>query len=603
MLQFLQSCSKLATSSELNLIKNTRYYSTTSPLTRYRPQPAKKEHEAWENYSQVPNLLLPEDFVKFRRTLWESKSWGAEDRVLEVLQAMKRAGHPWGAGEYSDYFAAKLFLDQYQDILDMYEGDFQQKGIRMNTGSFNVVLATYLLTNQTSKAVELIEEARRKRYIPDIRDFERAIRRYLPTNKQLVGVAKKLIIEHGITNTEALNSNLMHLFREKKMYNIKELLGEYKGKLDVNSYNLLIKGYAEARMNREAITYYKEMEKNNIKPNAYICAFMLDIYAHARDVQSAEHVVRQTVLGGHTVDEVIYNQLIKVYFKSRQSRKAFMAFQEIQKSSKLKVNGVILNTMVNGLVINKEMKAADQIYQQMIQSQFKPDIITFNTMLKGYTDAGNLGSALGVIQDMFRLNQEPDVVTFTTFINSIFDTKAPNTARDMINLLNKMGVKPNIYTFNSVINGWIRKENMSEAEKTLEIMMTEHKELKPTVHTFTNLIQGYTEQMDLNKAMSTFQTLLKYGIEPDRATFNFMIVGFLNFDRLDDAYTCLERMNTMKLSPTKDTWSLMLNHCARHKNWIIGRKVVNLLDSSGFAIKHDSLSLQRAYNKVKTHCT
>ncbi|EIE83246.1 hypothetical protein RO3G_07951 [Rhizopus delemar RA 99-880] len=506
---------------------------------------------------------------------------------------MKERGMSWGTLEYNEYFIAKLFFNEYQDILDVYEGEFQQNNVHLTVGSFNVMVATFLLTDQKDKAIQLIKEAQSKWHItPDIRDFERTIRRALPTNKQLVELAKELIVEHGITDTETLNSNLMHLFREKRLDEVKQLLKEYKGhELDVNSYNLLIKGFADARMNREATGYYKEMENKKMKPNAYICTTMLDIYAHARDIQSAEEVVRQTVLGGHAVDEVIYNQLIKVYFKCRQPRKAFLAFEEIQKSKRLQVNEVILNTMVNGLVINKELKVANKIYQQMIQTKFKPDIVTFNTMLKGYADVGDLGSALEVIKDMFRLNQEPDIVTFTTFINSIFDTKTPKSAEDMMNLLYEMGVKPNIYTFNSMINGWIRVNKMSEAEKTLNMMMTDYKELKPTVHTFTNLIQGYIEQMNLNKAMKTFQTLLQHGIEPDRATFNFMIVGFLNFDRLEDAYSCLERMNRMNLSPTKDTWLLLLNYCAKNKDWLIGRKVIDLFDKSGLLCLPNELLL------------
>ncbi|KAI9250261.1 hypothetical protein BY458DRAFT_524848 [Sporodiniella umbellata] len=603
MYRFFQSCSRLATFAERFPQKSMRYYSSTGLLANYRQQLEGKGLQVWEGYDHVRNELQAEDFIKLRKTLWESRSWGVEDRVIQVLEDMKRSGHAWGIKEYSEYFVAKLFLDQYQDILDVYEGDFQQHKFEKNTGSFSVLIATYLLTNQRDKAIKLIEDAKCKgQYIPTVKDISQTLDRCLPTNKQLVNDAKKLIMEHGITESQTLNLNIMHFFKQRNIAGLKELLKEYKGKLDVSSYNLLIKGFSEAKMKRETIAYYKEMEKNKIKPNAFICAYMLDIYAYARDVPSAEHVVRQTVLGGHAADEVIYNQLIKVYFKAWQPAKAFMAFQEIQNSKTLKLNEVILNTMVNGLVINKEMKAANQIYQRMLQSEFKPDIVTFNTMLKGYTDAGDTASSLEILQDMIRLKQEPDVVTFTTFINSIFDTKTPESARHMMELLKKMRVKPNIYTFNSIISRWIKNGNIEEAERTLSIMMAEYSEIRPTVHTFTNLIQGYTERMNLRKSVETFQQLLKSGVEPDTATFNFMIVGFLNFDRLEDAYVCLEKMSAMKLWPTKDTWVILFDHCIKENDRSMSKKLMDFFDQSGFVIRHDSKSLQRAYNKVKTHC-
>ncbi|KAI7905879.1 uncharacterized protein BX663DRAFT_497978 [Cokeromyces recurvatus] len=553
-----------------------------------------------------------EDFLKFRSFLWRERSWGSKEHILQVLDDMKRLGHDWTIAEYNDYFMVKLIKAEYNDILNMYREELQkrQPPMKLTTGTFNVLLATYIMLGMEKEAIELIRNVYKQHdVIPDIRDFARTMYRCMPNNTTIVEAAKHLIFDHAFDdNTEALNANIMHLFRERSFSDIKMIYehcrsgSENQKKLDVTTYNALIKGYIDARLIRDAIETYKDMRKENIKPNVYICSSMLSIYAHRRDVASAEAIVRDTILGGHPPDENLYNQLIKVYFKARQTSKAVQIFEEIEKNPQLKVNEVIMNTMLDGLIINKEMYIAGLLYRQMMASDYKPDLITLNTMLKGYIETDDTPSAMGIISDMFKLGFKPDVVTFTTLVDSVFHKRAPTTAGEMMRIITEqLDITPNVYTFNAIINSWVQSGNMEQAEKTFELMkLPKYKHIEPTVHTYTNLIQGYIKQSDLNKAMMTFQTILRSGIRPDRATFNFMITGFLDHDRLADAYTCLEHMISMNISPTKDTWKLLLDDCCHKKDWVMGQKVVEALKQSGFLIT--SYSVRRPYTIIKKHC-
>lgn len=607
---------------------STRFYTTTTvaaavattasinPLiTKYKQQLSQKEPAVWETYESLKspqqdliNELKREDFLKLRTNLWNLKeNWGTEGRIVQVLEDMKTSGHAWTILEYNEYFIAKLFQAQHQDILTLYQRDFVDSPspqLKLSVGSFNVILATYIQLGQVDQAIRFIKEANGTwDVIPDLRDFDRTMNRCMPKNSKVVNQARELIVEYGLDRTKVLNANLLHLFREKRFNDIKWIMESTKQKHkrhDITTYNILIKGYSDIRMTRDALQVYNEMTAFGIKPNNYICSTLLNIFGHNRDLESAENLVRETILNGFKPDESIYNQLIKVYFKCRKTYKAFQAFEEIQKDSTLKVNDVILNTMINGLVENKELKVAGLLYDRIIASEFKPDMITFNTMLKGYTKANEMESAVKIIKDMFKYNMEPDTVTYTTLIDSMFASRQPKTSMEIIDYIEKLNIQPNVYTYNAIINSWVKQGNLVEAESTFSTMKGQ-KNIKPTVHTYTNLIQGYIEKMDLNKAISIFQNLLRHdsAIKPDRATFNFMIVGFLNHNRLQDAYNCLEYMKQMKLSPTKDTWKILLDECVLKKNWVIGKKVVALLDASGFVISSDSL--KKSYQLVKSH--
>lgn len=573
-------------------------FATTAPIhplvTQYQNQLFKNEKAAWSTYqvlkttdAQLLTELNRDDFLKLRTNLWSLKkeNWGTEDRIIQVLEDMKLAGHAWSASEYSEYFIAKLFQAQYNDIMTMYNSELLHSPTKLSVGSFNVILATHVQLDQIDQAIDLVKRANSQwDVMPNIRDFDRTMSRCMSKNSIIVNKARELIRQHGLSSTKVLNANLLYMFKEKQVTQVKWIMEAQKNKkLDITTYNILIKGYCDARLTRDATTVYTEMKSHNVKPNSYVCSSMLGIFAHTRDLVSAEDLVRNTILGGHTADEMLYNQLIKVYFKCRQPQKAFQAFQEVQNNPKLQVNDIILNTMIDGLVINREIKIAGLLYDSMIKSHFKPDMITFNTMLKGYVKANDMESAMRIISDMFKHNMEPDIVTYTTLIDSLFVTRQPKSTEEILQYMGSMKIKPNVFTYNAIMNGWIQQQYMDQAENTLSLMFKHN--IKPTIHTFTNLIQGYTEEHNLNKAMETFQKLMRTGIQPDRATFNFMIVGFLNEDRLNDAYACLEHMKSNNLSPTKDTWKLMLQACLKKKDWIIGKQVVHLIDSSDFEIK------------------
>ncbi|KAI8391749.1 uncharacterized protein BYT42DRAFT_206838 [Radiomyces spectabilis] len=579
-------------------------------LTAFRKDIQHSKADVWQRYQQlqsqredVRRLFDHDDFIALRSQLWKKKTWGVEDRVLQVLEDMKELGHPWTILEYNEFFLVKLYQARYNDILEMYHGQFRQDNMKLSIGSFNAILATFIELDNIEEAVKLIKDAPTWDIIPDIRDFERTVHRSMPRNKTIVAKANRLIIDHGCCHSNVLNSNLVHLFREKRTADALRVYGQRKkaAPLDISTYGVMLRGLIDHRQLRDAQDIFSDLKKAGLQPNPFICTSMLTIYAHQRDIPSAEQLIKDTVLAGHKLDVQMFNQLIKVYFKARKGAKALQAFGEIQRHPDLQVNDVIVNTMINGLVINHEMKAANILYQQMLQSNMRPDIVTFNTLFKGFINSHDYVSAGKVIADMARYQCEPDVVTLTTMVDVVCKTQEPPNTESLIKLLQSTGMSPNAYTFNGIINHWVRQQRMDEAEHALSLMKSAPYQLQPTIHTYTNLIQGYVNTMNLSKAMETFQSLLRSGTKPDRATFNFMITAFVDHDRLEDAVTCLLRMCQMKLNPTKDTWRILLEECSRRENWEMGKTVVQALETNGFEI-HSKGSLERAYMTVKNRC-
>lgn len=594
-------------------VTDTQQQQQQQLLTDYREKLRARHKDAWHHYQKLvetqPQQLERNDFVQLRSILWKmtSNQWGAEDRILQTLEDMKLLGHAWTILEYNEYFMVKLHQARYDDILRTYKEVFadqkqQPRQLGLSIGTFNVVLATFLEKGMTQDAILLVRDAYKKwNLIPDIRDFDRTMFRCMPGNRAIVDLAREYIAEYAFDHPKILETNIHHLHRKKNLEGLRWIYNRQKTKkLALSTYALLVRGFLDCRAFRDAEIVYEDMRAAGLKPNPLICANMLAVCAFRRDAQTAETIVKETLEGGHELDEHVYSQLIRVYFRVRAAGKALKIFEHIQRDPNLRVNEIIINSMIDGLVINKEMDAAMALYRQMTAaSDSKPDLVTFNTLLKGFVAQQDFASALNIINDMYKHHCEPDTVTFTTLLDGIFLATHPKNADEMLAFLHQTGMRPNIYTFNAVISKWIQNKQMAEAERTLVLMQRAPYNMKPTVHTYTNLIQGYAEAMDLQNAMLTFQKMVRRGVAPDRATYHFMIRAFLDHDRLEDAMTCFVHMKRDNIKPTTDSFRIMMNECVRRENWEIGAQIIRELEDVNFEIK--SGTLRSCYDKIKFH--
>jgi pentatricopeptide repeat protein len=550
------------------------------------------------------NQLDTQDFASFRAHLWSTKAWGSEELVEQVLFDQKSCGHAWSVLEYNDYYMSMLFQAKYNDIVSNFEEDFSSTEIKPTVATINAVLAAYIQMNQIDKARGLMAKCGQWELTPTIQDFERLANRCLPRNAKVAKEARMLILNNALKEPKAMNRHLQNLFRANKLPEIQKLYSVMRkdtNAIDISTYSTLIKGYLDKRKYEEVNKIYDEVCGTRRPLNAFVASLMLDAYAAQRDRVQIANIVERMRKDNVIMDIPLYNQLIKAFFSTKQVGLAVAIFQQLQKDQHAELNTVVLNTMINGLLQNREIDAAKKVYSDMLKSKIQPDMVTYNTLLKGLTKTRDFEGALGVLNNLYERSLEPDIVTYTTLIDAMFENLNPTSTEEIMRIFkNPKGVKPNVFTYNVLINGWIRHDNMQEAERTYK-MLLDSQDIQPTVHTYTNIIQGYVQNHNVSKAMSAFQTMLSNGIQPGRATYHFIISGLINDGRLNDAVECLKRMRLNGKMPTKDTWFMVLNACYDSKNSQLGSSVLKELDDSKFDVRSEAL--RRVYRLVRDQST
>lgn len=559
-------------------------------------------YEELQSRNLLKDLSL-EDFTALRTYLWNKKAWGSEETVEEVLQDQKNCGHPWTVLEYNEYYMSLLFQAKYDAVLSNFEQEFSATDIKPTVATINSVLAAYIELNQLDKARALLSRCSQWELTPTVQDFQRLAHRCLPRNTKVVKTAQTIITDNALKDPRAMNRHLQNLFKANKLTEVQRLYAILKVNpdgVDISTYSTLLKGYIDKRKYDEVNALYNNICSTGRQLNSYVASLMLEAYAAQRDKMQLATLVQKMQTDRVPIDIALYNQLIKSFLATRQVGHAFTVFQQLQKDPYAQVNDIVLNTMIHGLLNNREIDAAKALYSQMQNSKIQPDMITYNTLLKGLTKARDFTGALTVLTDLYERSLEPDIVTYTTLIDAIFENLNPTSTEQILGLFSNSGVmKPNIFTYNVLINGWIRHNNISEAERTFNDLLASG-DTQPTVHTYTNIIQGYIQNADLPKAMNTFRMMLQNGVQPGRATYHFIISGLINDDRLVDAVECLKKMRENGKMPTKDTWFMILNACADAKKWQLGSQVLKELDESKFEVRSDALL--RVYRLVRAQC-
>lgn len=547
--------------------------------------------------------LSEEDFATFRSYLWNKKAWGSEEMVEQVLQDQKKAGHPWTVLQYNEYYMSMLFQAKYDTIITNWEQEFLENDIKPTIATINSVLAAYIQLNQLDRARTLLSRCHEWDVTPTAQDFQRLAHRCLPRNTKVVKEAQTLIMDNALKDPKAMNRHLQSLFRANKLTDIQRLytvLTKSQNQIDISTYTTLLKGYVDKRKYDQVNAIYGDICKTGLHLNTYVASLMLETYAMQRDKGQLATIVQRIQAEKVALDIALYNQLIKSFLATRQVPHALAVFQQLQKDPNVHVNDVVLNTMINGLLNNREIEAAKKLYAQMLNSKIQPDMITYNTLLKGLTKARDFSGAFTVLTNLYERSLEPDIVTYTTLIDAIFENLNPTSTEQILGLFNHSGsMKPNIFTYNVLINGWIRHNNMAEAERTFKDLLASG-EIHPTVHTYTNIIQGYVQNGNLSKAMNTFRMMVQSGIQPGRATYHFIISGLIDDGRLPDAVECLKKMRENGTMPTKDTWFMLLNACVDAKQWQLGGQILKHLDDSKFEVRSDALL--KVYRLVRGQC-
>ncbi|CAN0881367.1 Pentatricopeptide repeat-containing protein At3g09650, chloroplastic [Linum grandiflorum] len=161
------------------------------------------------------------------------------------------------------------------------------------------------------------------------------------------------------------------------------------------TYNILLKGYCQQLQIDKAKELMKEMEDNaEIEPDVVSYNIMIDGCIMVDDSSEALTFFNTMRSKGIPPTKISYTTLMKAFASSGQPNLASKVFEEMLKDSRVKVDLIAWNMLVEGYCKLGLVQEAKRVVEKMKENGVYPDVATYGSLANGIALAKKPGEAL-----------------------------------------------------------------------------------------------------------------------------------------------------------------------------------------------------------------
>ncbi|KAL6008415.1 hypothetical protein ACLOJK_033925 [Asimina triloba] len=164
---------------------------------------------------------------------------------------------------------------------------------------------------------------------------------------------------------------------------------------DVVSWNSMISGYVQNRQWDKALTSFRQMQVEGMKPNAVTAVSVLSACSDAGALNLGRWVHLYSQKNSLTSNQFVNANLVLMYARCGDIENAEKVFERMQEK-----DTVSWDVMIEGLAMHGRGKDALQLFRKMRSEGVKPDAITLIGVLKACSHAGLVDEGLMYLRSM-----------------------------------------------------------------------------------------------------------------------------------------------------------------------------------------------------------
>ncbi|CAN8258409.1 unnamed protein product [Cochlearia groenlandica] len=355
-----------------------------------------------------------------------------------------------------------------------------------------------------------------------------------------------------------------------------------KGVKPINStYGTLIDVYSKGGLKVHALCWLGKMSKIGMQPDEVTIGIVLQMYKKAREFQKAEDFFKKWSFGVKENNNAesphvcsssyTYNTMIDTYGKSGQVKEASETFKRMLEEGIVPTT-VTFNTMIHMYGNNGELGEVASLMKTM-KLRCLPDTRTYNILISLHTKNNDIERAGSYFKEMKEAGLKPDPVSYRTLLYAFSIRHMVEEAEEIIVEMDDKDVEIDEYTQSALTRMYIEAEMLekswswfqrfhftgnlssegysanidaygergylSEAEKVF-FCCGEVK--KRTVIEYNVMIKAYGIGKSCEKACELFESMMSYGIAPDKCTYNTLVQILASSDMPIKARSYLEKM-------------------------------------------------------------
>ncbi|KAG0502999.1 hypothetical protein HPP92_003071 [Vanilla planifolia] len=366
---------------------------------------------------------------------------------------------------------------------------------------------------------------------------------------------------------------------------------------NVVSYNVLINTHCDAGRVDTALDVYRHILANApFSPSPVTYRHLTKGLINVGRITEALDLLREMLSRGHGADSLVYNNLIAGFIDLGNMDKAIELFDELRERC-LVYDGVVHATFMEAYWKLGKDKEAMESYQSLIDRQFKMIPATCNVLLETLLKHDKVAEANKLFEHMLDEHKPPvfmalNTETYNIMVNRCF--QEGNFAQ-AIEVFHKTGLKPlamDAGCYGNIIGKLCQNLMMSEAEKLYEEMLS--KSINPDTATYGFLVDACFADGRVEDALSYFDKLVSSGEgypKPVREVYNKIFDGLIKDGCLGQAMDIFSKMGERELKPDAVTYEILVAGLCKAGDLDHGRALLEEMVRGGIRASSELCSI------------
>lgn len=341
-------------------------------------------------------------------------------------------------------------------------------------------------------------------------------------------------------NSNTYNKMMSILGKSRQFETMVVLLEEIgeKGLLTIETFEIAIKAFAEAKERRKAVGIFELMKKYKFKIGAETINCLLDSLGKAKLGKEAQ-VLFDRLKERFTPNIHTYTVLLNGWCRVKNLLEAGRVWNEIIDTG-FKPDIVAHNTMIDGLLKSKKRSEAIKMFEVMKSNGPKPNVRTYTILIRDFCKQTKMREAVEYLEEMINSGFEPDAAVYTCLMTGFGNKKEMDKVYALLKEMKNRGCPPDSQTYNALIKLMTNRKMPDDAVRIYKKMIKNG--FEPTIHTYNMLMKSYFSINNFEMGQAVWKEMNLKGCCPDGNSYIVFIGGLIKEGKSDEACEYLEEM-------------------------------------------------------------
>eukprot|EP01018_Ginkgo_biloba_P031203 Gb_23798 [translate_table: standard] len=398
---------------------------------------------------------------------------------------------------------------------------------------WNAMIREYVQRDLCEEALTLYYKMQRAGMQPDNFTFPFALKACASLSALREGMEiHDRIVRGGFESNVHVSSALLQMYAKcMRIDDARQVFDKMSGR-DVVVWNAMIAGYVQNGHTDEALALFSQMQLAEVIPDSFTLASVLQACSHLRSLQQGKQIHDYISQNRLDSDVFLGNAIVDMYSKCGSIENARQMFDKMSKR-----NVVSWSTMIAGYVQNGHPNEALTLFNQMQQTEMKPNSFTMVSVLSACAHLEALQEGKWIHNYMVKRGLDSHVFVRNSLMDMYAKCGSIEIAR---NLFDKLSEK-NAVSWNTMIAGYAQNGQASEALTLFNQMQLA--EVTPDPITMVSLLQACVQLGALQQGRQIHDYIIRNGLEMDVFVATALIDMYAKCGSMDLAHQVFEKMS------------------------------------------------------------